>query len=301
MLSRLIGEDIDLEIMPDYGSCQIKADPNQIEQILMNLVVNARDAMPHGGKLTIETGDIYLHEQYASSYAPVPPGRYIMLAVCDTGVGMTPEVRARVFDPFFTTKEKGKGTGLGLATVYGIVQQAAGYIRVDSEVGQGSSFRIFFPRVEDQLFESKADASTSDSRVLGGNETILLLEDEASFRKMTAEFLERVGYKVLVAESASDATRIVQLHPGNIHLLLTDVVMPDINGPQLARFLSVIRPSLKVLFMSGYTNGALEQRDIVAEDVSLIQKPFSWSALSLKLREILDHALIHEESRLSSQ
>ena len=208
---------------------------------------------------------------------------------------MSPEVRAKVFDPFFTTKEKGKGTGLGLATVYGIVQQAGGYIRLDSELGQGSAFRIFFPRIDDQITEVPEDAGT-DSRILRGTETILLLEDEVSFRKMTAEFLERAGYTVLVAESASDATQVVQLHPSPIHLLLTDVVMPDINGPQLARFLSAIRPGLKVLFMSGYTDGALEQKEILAKDVSFLQKPFSWSALSLKLREILDHALVQEET-----
>jgi PAS domain S-box-containing protein len=295
MLGRLIGEDIELAILPDLGNGKIKADPNQIEQVLMNLVVNARDAMPRGGKLTIETGNIYLHEQYAASYAPVPPGRYVMLAVCDTGVGMSPEVRAKIFDPFFTTKEKGKGTGLGLATVYGIVQQAGGHIRVDSELGHGSAFRVFFPRVDDQVAEPVDDPS-ADANILRGTETILLLEDEVSFRKMTAEFLRRAGYTVLVAETASDATQFVQMHPTSIHLLLTDVVMPDINGPQLARFLSAIRPTLKVLFMSGYTDGALEQKEILAKDLAFIQKPFSWSALSLKLREILDHALVQDEA-----
>jgi PAS domain S-box-containing protein len=293
MLGRLIGEDIELVMPPDLSNGRVKADPNQIEQVLLNLVVNARDAMPKGGRLTIETGNVYLHEQYAASYFPVPPGRYVMLAVCDTGIGMSPETRAKVFEPFFTTKEKGKGTGLGLATVYGIVQQSGGHIRVDSELGLGSAFRVFFPRIEEAKSEAQTESSEEGS-ILRGTETVLLLEDEASFRKMVAEFLRGAGYTVLVAESASEATQFIQLHPTTIHLLLTDVVMPDISGPQLARFLSALRPGLRVLFMSGYTDGALEQKEILAKDVAFIQKPFSWRALSLKLRETLEGVLVQE-------
>jgi PAS domain S-box-containing protein len=289
MLVRLIGEDIELSIVPGPALGRIKADPSQLEQVLLNLAVNARDAMPTGGKLTIETGNVYLHEQYATTYAPVPPGRYVMLAVSDNGTGMSPEIRARIFDPFFTTKEKGQGTGLGLATVHGIVHQAGGYIRVDSEMGQGSTFRIFFPSVDEEASPS-VEALPGNNKILRGTETILLLEDEPTFRKMTAEFLERAGYSVLVAESANEATRVAQLHPTTIHLMLSDVVMPDISGPQLARFISALRPGMQVLFMSGYTDGALEQKEILLQGVAFIQKPFSWSTLALKIRETLEVA-----------
>lgn len=295
MLGRLIGEDVELVILHGSGLGKIKADPSQIEQIILNLAVNARDAMPSGGKLTIETGNVYLHELYAPTYAPVPAGRYAMLAVCDDGVGMSDETRAHIFDPFFTTKEKGKGTGLGLATVYGIVQQSGGHIRVDSELGKGSAFRIFFPKVEEEVASSR-EVSPGEAKILRGTETILLLEDEASFRKMTAEFLSRAGYSVLVASSASEATQIAQLHPNAIHMMLTDVIMPEINGPQLARFLSLLRPDMRVLFMSGYTDGALEQKDILAKDLAFIQKPFSWSSLALKIREVLEVAPVEEEA-----
>jgi two-component system, cell cycle sensor histidine kinase and response regulator CckA len=291
MLARLIGEDIELSIIPGAALGRIKADPSQLEQVILNLAVNARDAMPTGGKLTIETGNVYLHQQYATTYAPVPPGRYVMLAVSDNGTGMSAQTRARIFDPFFTTKEKGQGTGLGLATVHGIVHQANGYIRVDSEVGQGSTFRIFFPRVDEEA-DPTSDASPGENKIIRGSETILLLEDEPSFRKMTADFLERAGYSVLVADSASAATQIAQLHPTTIHLMLSDVVMPEISGPQLAKFISALRPGMRVLFMSGYTDGALEQKEILLQGVAFIQKPFSWSTLALKIRETLEVAAV---------
>jgi nitrogen-specific signal transduction histidine kinase/ActR/RegA family two-component response regulator len=296
MLRRLIGEDVELAILPGTGLGRIKADPNQLEQVILNLAVNARDAMPKGGKLTIETGNVYLHEQYAATYAPVPPGRYVMLAVSDNGTGMSAETRAHIFDPFFTTKDKGKGTGLGLATVHGIVHQAGGYIRVDSELGAGSSFRVFFPRVDEEM-PAPLEAPAGEGKILRGSETVLLLEDEPSFRKMIAEFLERTGYTVLAAESASEATRIAQLHPSAIHLMLTDVVMPEINGPQLARFLAVLRPDMRVLFMSGYTDGALEQKEILSKGVAFVQKPFAWSTLALKIRETLEVRAAPEESQ----
>jgi len=287
MLGRLIGEDIELCIVPGQDLRAIKADPNQIEQIILNLAVNARDAMPNGGRLTLETGNVYLHEQYAAIHAPVPPGRYVMLAVCDDGTGMDPETRSHIFDPFFTTKEKGKGTGLGLSTVYGIVQQTGGHIRVDSEPGKGSAFRLFFPRVADDE-ELTIVTPGAEQQAVPGTETVLLLEDEPTFRKMTADFLTRSGYTVLVATTGSEATRIVQLHPETIHLLLSDVIMPDINGPQLAKFLSMLRPDMRILFMSGYTDGALEQKEILSESVAFIQKPFSWNSLGLKMREVLE-------------
>jgi PAS domain S-box-containing protein len=287
MLGRLIGEDIELIILPGPGLSRIRADVGEIEQIIVNLVVNARDAMPKGGKLTVETGDVYLHEQYSSLYAPVPPGRYVMLAVCDDGIGMDAETQAHIFEPFFTTRERGKGTGLGLSTVYGIVQRSEGHIRVDSEPGKGSAFRVFFPNVDPETPLSPR-AAVSSTEVLRGTETVLLLEDEPSFRKMTAKFLEGAGYSVLVAASGSEATCIVQLHPTAIHLLLTDVIMPEISGPQLARIVSLFRPDMRVLFMSGYTDGALEQREILNKDVAFIQKPFSWSSLAMKLREVLE-------------
>jgi PAS domain S-box-containing protein len=296
MLGRLIGADVELSILPGAGLSRIKADAAQIEQIILNLVVNARDAMPKGGKITVETGNVYLHEQYASQYAPVPPGRYAMLAVCDDGIGMNTETLAHIFEPFFTTKEKDKGTGLGLSTVYGIVQQSGGHIRVDSEPGKGSAFRLFFPQV-DQEIALPAQAPVSNTVALRGTETVLLLEDEPSFRKMTAEFLERAGYTVLVATSGSEATSIGQLHPTEIHLLLTDVIMPKISGPQLAKVLSVLRPNMRVLFMSGYTDGALEQKDVLSKEVAFIQKPFSWNSLALKIREVLECEPVPEEAQ----
>jgi two-component system cell cycle sensor histidine kinase/response regulator CckA len=296
MLGRLIGADVELIVLPGAGLSRIKADAAQIEQIIVNLVVNARDALPKGGKITMETGNVYLHEQYASQYAPVPPGRYAMLAVCDDGVGMNTETRAHIFEPFFTTKEKDKGTGLGLSTVYGIVQQSGGHIRVDSQPGKGSAFRLFFPQVDQEIALS-AQAPVSNTVALRGTETVLLLEDERSFRKMTAEFLERAGYTVLVATSGSEATSIGQLHPTEIHLLLTDVIMPKISGPQLAKVLSVLRPNMRVLFMSGYTDGALEQKDVLSKEVAFIQKPFSWSSLALKIREVLECEPVPEEAQ----
>jgi PAS domain S-box-containing protein len=296
MLGRLIGEDIQMSISQSSEKARIKADPSQLEQVLINLVVNARDAMPKGGRLTIEIGEVRLHERYSASFAPVPPGSYVMLAVSDTGTGMSAETRAKIFDPFFTTKEKGKGTGLGLATVYGIVQQAGGHIRVDSEIGQGSAFRIFFPVLQ------KEDAALANDFHAGalfvrGTETILLVEDEASLRKMMAKFLTGLGYTVLVAETPSDGVQSAQLYPATIHLLLTDVVMPEFNGPQLARLASTVRPELKVLFMSGYTDGILQQKELLADEVSLIHKPFSWNALSLKIRRLLDSDGVADETR----
>jgi two-component system, cell cycle sensor histidine kinase and response regulator CckA len=299
MLRRLLGEDLEFSIINGKSLGMITADPNQVEQIILNLAVNARDAMPRGGKMTIETGNIFLHEIYSSTYAPIPAGRYVMLAVCDNGTGMSPETKQHIFDPFFTTKEKGKGTGLGLATVYGIVQQAGGFVRVDSELGAGTAFRIFFPYIEQHA--SPEPEPRADGRVIGGTETILLLEDEESFRKVTGDFLTGIGYNVLVAESGSEATRIVQLHPETIHMMLTDVVMPEISGPQLARIVAILRPEVRVLFMSGHTDGALEQKAILDKDVAFIQKPFTRSSLALKIREVLDTTLVPEETQHTSQ
>jgi PAS domain S-box-containing protein len=287
MLGRLIGEDIQMTISQSSDKARIKADPSQLEQVLINLVVNARDAMPKGGRLTIEIGEVKLHERYAASYAPVPPGSYVMMAVSDTGMGMSAETRAKIFDPFFTTKDKGKGTGLGLATVYGIVQQAGGHIRVDSEVGRGSAFRLFFPVLQGQD-AALANDFQAGALFVRGTETILLVEDEVSLRKMMAKFLSGLGYTVLVAETPSEGVQTAQMYPSSIDLLLTDVVMPEFNGPQLAKLATTVRPEMKVLFMSGYTNGVLQQKELLADDFSLIHKPFSWNALSLKIRRLLD-------------
>jgi two-component system cell cycle sensor histidine kinase/response regulator CckA len=286
MLRRLIGEDLDLVVLPDPALGHIKADPAQIEQILVNLVVNARDAMPNGGKLTIETANIELDQRYAHQHPGVRVGPYVMLAVSDTGCGMTSETMSHLFEPFFTTKGDGKGTGLGLATTYGIVRQSHGHIWVYSEPDHGSTFKIYLPRVHADV----APSERAGARVTAasGTETILLVEDEQQVRKMVRELLQVSGFTVIEAARVGEALILCQSHPEPIHLLLTDVVMPGMNGRELAEHLTRMRPEMKVLFMSGYTDEAVVRHGVLAVGSAFLQKPFTPDSLTSKVRQTLD-------------
>ncbi|MCW5969266.1 MAG: MEDS domain-containing protein [Blastocatellales bacterium] len=285
MLRRVIGEDIHLTTVlhPQLGS--VKADPGQLEQILLNLAVNARDAMPQGGKLTIETNNVLLGEEYVRSHADVRPGWYVMLAVTDTGVGMTEEVKRHLFEPFFTTKGPGKGTGLGLAVVHGIVKQSDGTIEVYSEPGVGTSFKIYLPRVEQAAPTGKSWPGHGPAP--RGTETILLVEDEDAVRALTRFTLQQCGYTVLEASYGEEAIRVVTSRREKIHLLATDVVMPGMGGRILAERLLSLHPEMKVLYLSGYTDDAVVRHGILHEEVNFLQKPFSPIALAHKVREVL--------------
>lgn len=285
MLRRIIGEDVQLftSLYPQLGS--VMADQTQIEQILLNLAVNARDAMPQGGKLTIETKHMDLDEHYTKTHADVKPGSYVMLAVTDSGVGIPQEIRQHIFEPFFTTKGVGKGTGLGLSVIHGIVKQSEGYIEVYSEQGQGTCFKIYLPQIACSLL---ASAPAEDMNELPkGSETILLVEDETNVREFARHVLEGYGYIILVAGNAKEALRISRQHPTQIHLLLTDVVMPGMGGRALAEEIQPTRPEMKVLFMSGYTEDAVVRHGILHEEVNFLQKPYSPVALAQKVRELL--------------
>ena len=288
MLRRVIGEDIELVTLLAEDLGRVKTDPGQIEQVIMNLSVNARDAMPSVGKLTIETANVELDGAYARNHVAVTPGRYVMISVSDTGVGIAPEVRDRVFDPFFTTKEKGKGTGLGLSTVYGIVKQSDGNIWVYSEPGKGTTFKIYLPRVDEPLEELGERVEVKE--IPRGTETILVVEDEEDVRKLAVRILERQGYKVLEASQGLDAFLIAEKYKDLIHLLVTDVVMPKIGGRELADRIAEIRPEIKVLYMSGYTDNAIVHHGVLGEGMEFIQKPFTVDGLARKVREVLDKA-----------
>jgi PAS domain S-box-containing protein len=286
MLCRLIGEDIELRTALDPTVGQVKADPSQVEQVILNLAVNARDAMPHGGVLTLETANVRLDDDYVRERLEVRPGPYVMLAVTDTGVGMDERVRSHLFEPFFTTKEPGKGTGLGLATVYGIVKQTGGDVWVDSELGHGTVVRIYLPQVVEELASSEPEPETA--ALPGGQETVLLAEDEEVVRELARRVLERQGYKVLIASHPDEALRLHKGHADPIHLLITDVVMPGIGGRGLAELMLASRQGIKVLYISGYAGEAIAQQGVLDAGDGFLQKPFTPASLAQKVREALD-------------
>jgi len=286
MLRRLIGEDVDLRAVLAADLGHVRADPAQLEQVIVNLVVNARDAMPHGGKLTIETTNVELDQEYFRDHVVVQPGRYVMLAVSDTGVGMDAGTKARVFEPFFTTKEKGKGTGLGLSTAYGVVKQSGGYIWVYSELGRGTTFKVYLPRV-DACVETPASAPPEPVPDLGA-ETVLVVEDQADVRRLTRKVLEMRGYTVLAAGEGTEALRVAERHEGPIHLLATDVIMPGMNGREVALLLSASRPEMRVLYLSGYADESIVRQGVLEPGLAFLQKPFAPDALARKVREVLD-------------
>ena len=288
MLHRVIGEDIELVSVLAKDLWRTKVDPGQMEQVILNFVLNARDAMPTGGKLTIQTANVELDGKYVQSHLGVKAGRYIQIAVSDTGTGMAPEVRDRVFEPFFTTKEKGKGTGLGLSTVYGIVKQSGGNIWVYSEWGKGTTFKVYLPRVDDPLKEEKKKLLQPERGLPRGAETVLVTEDEGEVRNLVGQILRNQGYDVLEAANGGEALMICERHRGVIDLLMTDVVMPVMSGRELADRLLVLHPEMKVLYMSGYTDDAIVRHGILDEGVHFIPKPFSVENLALKVREVLD-------------
>src|ERR1041384_5979566 len=286
MIRRVIGEDIELVTSLDPELGRIKADPGQIEQVIINLAVNARDAMPQGGKLIIETGNIILDEEYTRLHFRVQPGAYVMMAVRDTDFGMEAETQSHIFDPFFTTKEPGKGTGLGLSTVYGIVKQSDGDIWVYSEPGRGTTFKLYLPCVERRAEES--DYQESPAIIPRGTETILLVEDEALVRNLAALVLREQGYEVLESSSGEEALRIARYYHGSIHMLLTDVVMPKMSGKELSEQIKLIKPDISVLFASGYTDDAVVHHGVLEADMQFIQKPFTPNTLANKVREVLN-------------
>jgi two-component system, cell cycle sensor histidine kinase and response regulator CckA len=285
MLCRLLGEDIEVITQPSKNLGLVKADPGQIEQVLTNLAVNARDAMPEGGRLVIATDNFEITETVDSKHDSLKPGRYVLMSVSDTGHGMNSEIMSKIFEPFFTTKEQGKGTGLGLSTVFGIVKQSGGEIRVHSELKKGTTFEIILPRLEEaELVKEKADSNEPPK----GTETVLIIEDETSVLKMAAQLLKNQGYRILEAPGSEDAMRVFEEHPGPIDLVLTDVVMPVCRGPALVERLKQLRDNFKVLYMSGYTDGGVGDLGVLRRGDNFIQKPFTLESLAGKVRSVLD-------------
>jgi signal transduction histidine kinase/CheY-like chemotaxis protein len=285
MLRRIIGEDVELQLRLAAEVSPVKADPSHIDQVIMNLAVNSRDAMPTGGSLTIETADVQLTEEYAGRHLGLAAGSYVMLAVSDTGTGMDALTKSRIFEPFFTTKEKGKGTGLGLSIVYGIVKQNGGEVLVYSEPGKGTTFKIYLPIATGAADESRSSVAETDA--IAATETILLVEDEHQVRNLTRAMLARRGYRILDASSAADALALARDTAKPIDLLLTDIVMPQANGWELATEIRAVRPGIKVLFMSGYTDSVVVKQGILRAEMPFIQKPFTAAALHNKVREVL--------------
>ncbi len=284
MLTRLVGEDVEVRVALNGEAGKVHADPHQLEQVVMNLVANARDAMPHGGRLLIETACVEFDESYVQSHPDARLGRYVMLAVSDSGVGMNEKTRRKIFEPFFTTKGVGQGTGLGLSMVQGVVAQSDGYIEVSSEPGHGTTFTIYLPRME----ETVADAGMSETiPAPGGKETVLVVEDHAEVREYAVTVLEAFGYRVIQAQNAGEALVLCERELRHIDLLLTDVVMPNVSGRELATRIERLKPGIKVLFMSGYTENVIAHHGVLDAGTEFIQKPFSPGHLAAKIREIL--------------
>lgn len=286
MLRRLIGEDIELVTSLDADLGNVRADPGQIEQVIMNLVVNARDAMAHGGKLTIETANVLLDESYVREHAGANIGPHVMIGVSDTGIGMDQETQTHLFEPFFTTKEQGRGTGLGLSTVYGIIKQSGGSIWVYSEIGQGAAFKIYLPRVDVPADSSKP--TRRRDKLPKGTETILLIEDAEGVRKLMQQILTQNGYAILAAEDGDQAFQLLGQHAGPIHLLLTDIVLPRMGGPEIALRMRALRPGIRVLFTSGYTDQGVVENGVLESGIAFLQKPFAADGLCRKVREVLE-------------
>ena len=284
MLRRIIGEDIQLVTQLSDSVENSRLDPDQVTQVILNLAVNARDAMPEGGTLHLETATVDLDDAYTKTHPPVQPGRYVMLAVSDTGTGIDKSIMPHIFDPFFTTKEIGKGTGLGLSIVYGIVKQIGGYIWVYSEPGQGTTFKLYFPATTEPL---ESPAPRSDISAEPSGQTVLLVEDEAIIRSNIRLCLEQLGYRVLEAQNGQAALQSCAEHPGAINLVLTDLVMPDMGGHELSTQMSLLHPDISVVFMSGYTEDSAARRQILIEGGVFLQKPFSVADLSNTVRSVL--------------
>jgi two-component system cell cycle sensor histidine kinase/response regulator CckA len=286
MLRRLIGEDVELVTIaaPDLGL--VSADPGQIQQIIMNIAANARDAMPHGGRFTIETSNAIVDEDYAREHPTLNPGNYVMMAISDNGSGMDAATQARIFEPFFTTKGKGKGTGLGLSTVYGIVKQSNGFVWVYSEPGKGTAFKIYFPQLEGTRAAPPAKGQ-SEAAIRGG-ETVLIAEDESSARALAARVLREQGYTVFEAPDGMEALRVARELSGKIDLVLTDVVMPKISGTELVSQIEAMKPGVKALYLSGYTDSAVVHHGLLDSNVAFLQKPFTVENLARKVREVIE-------------
>jgi CheY-like chemotaxis protein len=294
LLRRLIGEHIDIVLGLDDPLGAVKADPTQLEQVLLNLAINARDAMPEGGTLRFETSNVTIDGDYASTHLGLEPGPYVMLAVTDTGHGMDPITKAQIFEPFFTTKEAGKGTGLGLATVYGIVKQSGGSIFVYSEPGHGTTFKVYLPCVG--VFAASEERAEVGEGAARRGEVVLLAEDRADVRRFTARVLRESGYEVLEAESGEAALALARDHPGPVHVLLSDAVMPGMSGKILAERLRATRPEARVVFMSGYTDDAVLERNVVESGITFLQKPFTPMRLAAAVRRALDQELTSRNS-----
>ncbi|MBI2340607.1 MAG: response regulator [Deltaproteobacteria bacterium] len=287
LLQRIMGEDIQILTVPAPDLWLVRADPHQMEQIIFNFASNARDAMPYGGKLTLETQNVALDEQYAAHHPEVKAGSYVMMAVSDNGLGMDAKTLSQIFEPFFTTKEKGKGTGLGLSMVYGIVKQSGGHIAAYSEPGKGTSFKIYLPRVEGEKQETAPVGKTPPAS-LAGSETVMVVEDEEKLRKFIGRVLREKGYTVLEAPSGQEALRMSESFPKPVALLVTDVILRGLSGPQTAERLIIERPDMKVLYISGYTDNAIVHHGVLEEGTNFLQKPFTPEALARKVREVLE-------------